>query len=79
MDPICPFCSDVMTCWAKGRYALQLCFGAGAPDERWECGAVRRAGSWRCSRPTRSLTLRPIPQYACSGFRGDGQCPNPRV
>jgi hypothetical protein len=36
MDPICPFCSDVMTCWAKGRYALQLCFGAGAPDERWE-------------------------------------------
>ena len=36
----CPFCGDVMTCWARGRYALQLCFGAGAPDERWDV--------WRC-------------------------------
>ncbi len=25
---------------ARGRYALQLCFGAGVPDERWEV--------WRC-------------------------------
>jgi hypothetical protein len=40
MDRICPFCGDVMTCWARGRYALPLCFGAGAPDERWEV--------WRC-------------------------------
>jgi hypothetical protein len=41
MDHLCPFCGDVRTCWARGRYALQLCFGAGAPDERWEwCGPV---------------------------------------
>ncbi len=28
MDRLCPFCDDVMTCWARGRYAPQLCFGA---------------------------------------------------
>ncbi|MDH3457133.1 MAG: hypothetical protein OER90_09860 [Gemmatimonadota bacterium] len=33
-------CGDVMTCWARGRYALQLCFAAGARDERWKV--------WRC-------------------------------
>jgi len=41
MDRICPFCGDQMTCWARGRYALSLCFGADAPDERWEV--------WRCA------------------------------
>jgi hypothetical protein len=41
MDRFCPFCSCAMTCWARGRYALQLCFGAGAPDERWEV--------WQCA------------------------------
>jgi hypothetical protein len=54
MDRICLFCGDVMPSWARGRYALQLCFGAGAPDDRWEewhcptCGFVAvfgRAGA----------------------------------
>jgi hypothetical protein len=50
MDRYCPFCGDVMTCWARGRYALQLCLGAGAPDGRREVWrGIRRAGSWRCS------------------------------
>jgi hypothetical protein len=34
MDRDCPFCGDVMTCWACGPDALQLCFGAGASDFR---------------------------------------------
>jgi hypothetical protein len=41
MDCICLFCGDVMTCRARGRYALRLYFGAGAEDERWEV--------WRCA------------------------------
>jgi hypothetical protein len=42
----CPFCDNVMTCWARGRYALQLCFGVGVFDDQWEvwrwetCGFV---------------------------------------
>jgi hypothetical protein len=40
MDRVYCFCGDVMTCWARGRWALRLCFGAGAPDEKWEV--------WRC-------------------------------
>jgi hypothetical protein len=56
MDRICCFCRDVMTCWARGRRALQLCFGAGVPDDRWEvcrcvdcgfCAVFRRHGPRR--------------------------------
>ena len=33
-------CGDVLKLWARGRWALLLCLGAGAPDPRWQV--------WRC-------------------------------
>jgi predicted RNA-binding Zn-ribbon protein involved in translation (DUF1610 family) len=58
MDCTCPFCGDVMTCWARGRYALRLCFGAGAEDDRWEV--------WRC--PTCGL----VTVFRCAAASGAG-------
>ena len=37
---VCPIRGNSLDLWAKGRWSLVLCFGAGAPDDGWRV--------WRC-------------------------------
>jgi predicted RNA-binding Zn-ribbon protein involved in translation (DUF1610 family) len=39
-EHVCSMCGDILELWARGRWALVLCFGTSAPDDRWQV--------WRC-------------------------------
>ncbi len=45
---------------ARGRYALLLCFGAGAPDGRWNV--------WRCPTCGFVAVVRPWGMFSSDGF-----------